>query len=156
EGRNAVQDLRSSTQVTNDLASAISALGSELAAQSTSDSPSEFDLRVEGTSTDLAPLVRDDVHRIAGEAVRNAFRHAQASRIEVEIHYERRQLRVRILDNGKGIDPTVLSEGGRAGHFGLPGMQERAKFVGGKLTVRRRVDAGTELELTIPASVAYR
>jgi signal transduction histidine kinase/ligand-binding sensor domain-containing protein len=156
EGRNAVQDLRSSTQVTNDLALAISTLGNELAAECTSGAAPEFHVGVAGTSIDLAPLVRDDVHRIACEAVRNAFRHAQASRIEVEIHYERRQLRVRILDNGKGIDPTVLSEGGRAGHFGLPGMQERAKFVGGKLTVRRGVETGTELELTIPASVAYR
>jgi signal transduction histidine kinase/ligand-binding sensor domain-containing protein len=156
EGRNAVQDLRSSTQLTNDLALAISTLGTELAAECAAGAAPEFHVGVAGTSIDLAPLVRDDVHRIACEAVRNAFRHAQASRIEVEIHYERRQLRVRILDNGKGIDPTVLSEGGRAGHFGLPGMQERAKFVGGKLTVRRRIETGTELELTIPASVAYR
>jgi len=112
-------------------------------------------MKVEGTSKDLAPLVRDDVHRIACEAVRNAFRHAHASRIEVEIHYDRRQLRLRVVDNGKGIDQSVAGEGGRPGHFGLPGMQERAKLVGGKLALLSRRDSGTEVELTIPAAVAY-
>jgi signal transduction histidine kinase len=155
EGRNAVQDLRSSTQVTNDLAEAIRSCGEQLAAAVPGQAASGFYVQVEGTPRDLAPLVRDDVQRIACEAVRNAFRHAQASRIEVEIRYDRRQLRVRVLDNGKGIDAKVLDEGGRSGHFGLPGMHERAKSIGGNLTVRRRADAGTEAELTIPRAVAY-
>jgi signal transduction histidine kinase len=73
----------------------------------------------------------------------------------VEIHYERRQLRLWVRDNGKGIDQKILGGGGRPGHFGLAGMQERAKLVGGKLTVLSRLEAGTEAELTIPASVAY-
>ncbi|HKF21285.1 MAG TPA: ATP-binding protein, partial [Candidatus Angelobacter sp.] len=89
------------------------------------------------------------------ESLHNAFRHSEAERIEVEIHYERRWLRVRIKDNGKGIDPKVLSEGGRPGHHGLPGMKERAKLVGGKLAVWSELNSGTETELTIPASVAY-
>jgi signal transduction histidine kinase/ligand-binding sensor domain-containing protein len=155
EGRNAVHDLRSSTQVTNDLAAAIRSCGEELTAATPGQAAPEFYVKVEGTSRDLAPLVRDDVQRIGCEAVRNAFRHAQASRIEVEVRYDRRQLRVRVLDNGKGIDAKVLDEGGRSGHFGLPGMHERAKSIGGNLTVRRRTDAGTEAELTIPRSVAY-
>jgi signal transduction histidine kinase len=155
EGREAVQGLRSSTVVTNDLARAIGALAEDLAARHTTPNCPEFHLRVEGESRDLAPIVRDDVHRIACEAVRNAFRHAQAGRIEVEIHYERRRLRLRVLDNGKGIDQKILGGGGRPGHFGLAGMQERAKLVGGKLTVLSRLEAGTEAELTIPASLAY-
>jgi signal transduction histidine kinase len=73
----------------------------------------------------------------------------------VEISYDRRQLRLRVRDNGKGIDPKVLAGGGRAGHYGLPGMQERAKLVGGKLAVWSEIDSGTETELTIPASIAY-
>jgi signal transduction histidine kinase len=156
EGRDAVQGLRSSTLVTNDLARAICTLGEELAAEQAGRNCPEFRLRVEGESRDLAPLVRDDVHRIACEAVRNAFRHARATRVEVEIRYDRRQLRLRVVDNGKGIDPEVLSEGGRPGHFGLAGMRERAGFLGGKLAVRSRLDSGTEAELIIPASVAYR
>ena len=73
----------------------------------------------------------------------------------MEVRYDLRQLRVRIRDNGKGIDPKVLEEGGRVGHYGLPGMKELAKLVGGKLELRSELDSGTEAELTIPASVAY-
>jgi signal transduction histidine kinase len=155
EGRDAVQALRSSTVVTNDLARAIGSLGEELGADQTGQNCPEFHLQVEGTSRDLAPLVRDEVHHVAFEALRNAFRHAQARRIEVEIQYGDRQFRLRVRDNGKGIDPKVLSEGGRTGHHGLPGMQERAKLARGKLTVFSRLDSGTEAELTIPASFAY-
>jgi signal transduction histidine kinase len=112
-------------------------------------------VHVEGTTRDLAPLVREEVYRIAGEAVRNAFRHSQAERIEVEIRYDRRQLRLRVRDNGKGMDPEVLGGGGRPGHHGLPGMQERARLIGGNLVVWSELNSGTEVELTIPAPVAY-
>jgi signal transduction histidine kinase/ligand-binding sensor domain-containing protein len=155
EGRDAVQGLRSSTVVANDLARAISAIGEELAADPTAQNAPDFHLHVEGPTRDLAPLVRDEVHRIAREALRNAFLHAQADRIEVEICYDRRQLRLRVRDNGKGIDPKILGGGGRAGHYGLPGMQERAKLVGGKLALWSEIGSGTETELTIPASMAY-
>jgi signal transduction histidine kinase/ligand-binding sensor domain-containing protein len=155
EGRDAVQGLRSSTVITNDLARAITTVGEELCADQAGQNPPDFRVHVEGASRDLAPLVRGEVYRIASEAVRNACRHAQAKRIEVEIHYDPRQLRLRVRDNGKGIDPKVLSEGGRAGHHGLPGMHERAKLVGGKLTVWSELGSGTEAELTVPAAVAY-
>jgi signal transduction histidine kinase len=155
EGRDAVHGLRSSTVVTNDLARAIHALGVELtAAQGDSNSPG-FRVQVEGTPRDLAPILRDDVYRIAGEAVRNAFQHAQAKRIEVEIWYDQRQLRLRVRDDGKGIDPKVLEAGARAGHYGLTGLHERAKLIGGKLTVRNQPGGGAEIELTIPASIVY-
>jgi signal transduction histidine kinase len=141
EGRDAVQGLRS--------------LGEEIAADQTGQNSPNFLVTVEGATRNLVPIVRDEVYRIAGEALRNAFRYAQASRIEVEIRYDRRQLRLRIRDDGKGIDPKVLAEGGRDGHYGLAGMRERAKLVGGKLAVRSKLDFGTEAELTIPAFVAY-
>jgi signal transduction histidine kinase len=155
EAREAVQGLRSSTVVTNDLARAIRTLGEGLAADQAGGNCPDFRVQVEGTSRDLAPLVREEVYRTAGEALRNAFRHAQAERIEVEIRYDRRQLRLRIRDNGRGIDPKILGEGGRAGHHGLPGMQERAQLMGGKLAVWSELVSGTEVEVTIPASVAY-
>lgn len=155
EGRDAVQGLRSSTIISNDLARAISTLGEELAAHQTQQNGPEFRVHVKGAARDLAPLVRDDVHRIASEALRNAFRHAQAGRIEVEIRYDRRHLRLRVVDNGKGIDQKALSVGGRPGHFGLAGLHERAEIVGGKLAIRSGPDAGTEIELIIPASIAY-
>jgi signal transduction histidine kinase len=155
EGRDAVQGLRSSTVVSNDLARAIGILAEELAADQTQQNGPEFRIHVEGTPRELAPLVRDDVHRIASEALRNAFRHAQAALIEVEIRYDRRQLRLRVLDNGKGIDQEAFSGGGRPGHFGLAGLHERAKLVGGELAIRSKLDSGTEIELVVPASVAY-
>ena len=155
EGRNAVQGLRSSTLVTNDLAPVLSTLGEELAADQTGQPCPDYRVIVEGAPRDLVPLVRDEVYRIAGEALRNAFRHAQAGHIGVEIQYDHRRLRLCVRDDGKGIDPKVLAGGGREGHFGLAGMQERAKLVGGKLAVFSRIDSGTEVELTIPASIAY-
>jgi len=154
EGRDAVQGLRSSTVITNDLARAIRILCAELADQGDMHAP-VFRVNVEGTPQDLAPILRDDIYRIAGEAVRNAFQHAHAGSIEVQIQYDHRQLRLRIRDDGKGIDPKVLESGARAGHYGLPGLQERARLVSGKLTVWSDPGSGTEIELTIPASIVY-
>jgi len=155
EGRDAVQGLRSSTVETNDLAMAISALGEELAADGTIADSTLFRMAVEGTPRNLHPILRDEVYRIAGETLRNAFRHAQARQIEVEIHYDARQFRLRVRDDGKGIDPEILGEQPRPGHFGLHGMRERAKIVGGQLDVWSELDSGTEVELSIPASRAY-
>jgi signal transduction histidine kinase len=155
EGRDAVQGLRASTIETNDLAVAIRTLAEELAGEGTNPNCAVFDVQVEGTPRELHPILRDEVYRIAGEGLRNAFRHAEAQRIEVEIHYDAREFRLRIRDNGKGIDRKLLSEDGREGHYGLRGMRERAKSMSGKLAVWSEVDSGTELELSIPASRAY-
>ena len=156
EGREAVQGLRASTVERNDLAAAIKTLGGELAAAADSSSQrAEFNVQVEGIPRELHPILRDEVFRIAGEAMRNAFRHADAKQIEVEVRYDERQLRLRIRDDGKGIDPKLLTADGRKGHYGLPGMRERAKLIGGKLTVWSELDSGTEVELSIPASRAY-
>ena len=110
---------------------------------------------MEGPPRNLVPILRDEIYRIAGEGLRNAFRHADAKCIEVDIHYEKRRLRLRIRDDGKGIDRDILDEGGRAGHHGLPGMHERAKAVGGKLAIWSELGSGTEAELIVPASAAY-
>jgi signal transduction histidine kinase/ligand-binding sensor domain-containing protein len=152
EGREAIQGLRSSVVETNDLALDMRTLGEELAAGSNS---AAFQVHVEGTPRNLHPILRDEVYRITGEGIRNAFRHADAKQIEVEIHYDDRRVRVRVRDDGKGIDPKLLSDTGRQGHFGLRGMRERAKLIGGKLTVWSELGAGTELELSIPAARAY-
>src|SRR5882672_1687172 len=155
EGRDAVRALRVSTLVTNDLARDICAFGEKLAAEQPGGSARDFRVSVAGTSRDLVPLVRDEVFRIAREALRNAFQHAQAERIEVGVRYGRRRFRLSVRDNGHGIASAVLAEGGRKGHFGLTGMRERAQLAGGKLAIRSGLDSGTEIELTIPASRAY-
>ena len=147
--------MRTSTLVSNELAQAITVFADGLSADHAGQDCPELRVQVEGASRKLTPLVRDVVYRIAIEGLRNAFKHAHAKRIEVDIVYDRRQLRMRIRDDGKGIDPKILSEGGRKGHHGLPGMQERAKLAGGKLSVWSKPDSGTEIELTVPSSIAY-
>ena len=150
--------LRSSTVVTNELAQAVTALGAEmsheLASQDSARGSARFHVVVEGPPRDLHPILRDEVYAIAREAVRNAFRHAQARNIEADITYSGSSFRLRIRDDGKGIDPGIVAEG-RAGHYGVPGMRERAKRIGGKLDVWTGTGAGTEIELSIPGSIAY-
>jgi signal transduction histidine kinase len=155
EGRDAVQGLRDSTVQGNDLALAISTLGEELATDSAKHRPVAFRVAVEGEARNLHPILRDDVYKIAAEALRNAFRHSRARQIEVEIRYDSDQFRLRVRDDGKGVDPAILSRQGGEGHYGLPGMRERATLIGGKLVLWSEVDEGTEVELRVPASTAY-
>jgi signal transduction histidine kinase len=153
EGRDTVQGLRSPTLEANNLADALRALSDDLANES--GSVAKASIEVQGTPRDLHPLVRDEAFRIAGEALRNAFRHADASRVEVEICYEERCLQLSIRDDGKGIEPQVLDIGKKEGHFGLSGMRERAELVGGKLTVRSVPRAGAQVHFSVPAAQAY-
>jgi signal transduction histidine kinase len=155
EGRKAVQGLRASTVESNDLAKAITTLGEQLAAEASSATSVGLQVEVEGTPRNLHPIVRDEIYRIVSEALRNAFRHAEAQQIEVEFRYDERELRLRVRDDGKGIDATFLTAEGRTGHFGLHGMRERAKLMGGKLTVWTAAESGTEIELILPAARAY-
>jgi signal transduction histidine kinase len=153
EGRDAVQGLRASATENQDLADALRALGETLAINR-GGPVVPFCVEVEGRPRELHPLVRDDIFRIAGEALRNAFGHAEPTRVEVEIRYNERELRLRIRDDGKGMDAGVTRRG-RQGHFGLRGMRERAKLIGGQLAFWSRPGAGTEVELSVPSSLAY-
>jgi signal transduction histidine kinase len=151
EGRDAVSDLRSSATTTNDLSLAVRTLCNELA----TPGGAAFELTVEGLSRNLHPIIRDEVYRISREALRNAFTHARAQHIEAELIYAERVFRMRIRDDGKGIEPALLEEG-RPGHFGLPGMRERARQIGAEVTIWSGVGTGTEIEVSIPGSIAYR
>ena len=153
-GRDAIQGLRASTLERNDLALAMSTLGRELTTDSAA-MPAGFRVAVEGASRELHPIVRDEIYKIAAEALRNAFRHAQAGKLEVDIRYGTDELRLRVRDDGKGIDQEVLASRGVAGHYGLRGMTERAALIGGKLSVWSEVGAGTEVELRLPARAVY-
>ena len=139
----------------NDLAQDIRTLGEALASAETNQSSPRFDVVVEGTTRNLHPILRDEVYRVTAEALRNAFRHAAARALEVEIRYDEKYFRLRVRDDGKGIDPDVLSQDGREGHYGLRGMKERAALVSGKLTIWSEADDGTEIELIVPGSRAY-
>ncbi len=157
EGRDAVQGLRTSTVAVNDLAEAIAAIGADLSnAHAAADAP-VVGVVVDGASRDLNPLVRDEACRIAGEALRNSFRHADARHITVTLHYGARLFRLTIADDGKGIEAATIEGQQPASHFGLPGMRERAELAGGKLTVRSGpgTGTGTEVEFSAPGSRAY-
>jgi signal transduction histidine kinase len=155
EGRDAVQSLRASTVQRNDLAAAVRTLGDELVTGASTGRPPAFHVAVEGQSRDLHPIVRDEIYKIAAEALRNAFRHAGAGQVEVEIRYDGEQFRLRVRDNGKGIDPAVVARQETGGHFGLRGMPERAALIGGKLAVWSEAGTGTEVELRVPARIVY-
>jgi signal transduction histidine kinase/ligand-binding sensor domain-containing protein len=156
EGRDAITDIRTSTLASRDLAKSITALMTNLSEElAAGNGPSiTFRVLVEGVPRAVRPTLQDEIYRIAGESLRNAFRHAQAGHIETEIMYGE-SLRLRFRDDGQGMDPSVVEHGGRSGHWGLPGIRERAKQIGAQLTVWSELGAGTEVELSIPGPVAY-
>jgi signal transduction histidine kinase len=150
EGRNTLRGLRSSIENPLDLKNSLCRVPEELGMQEGID----FRVVVEGLSMPLQSVVRDDVYSIGREALVNAFRHSQAKRIDVELNYAPGHLRVLVRDNGCGIDTKVL-ESGRDGHWGLSGMRERAGRIGARLKVMSRAGAGTEVELRVPADIAF-
>jgi len=150
EGRNAIRSLRSPHPASDGLEEKLSGIREEFSLQEQVD----FRVVVEGKPIALHPPIREEVYRIAREAVINAFRHSEAGRIEVEIKYAARSLRVTVRDNGCGVDPNVLRTG-REGHWGLSNMRERAERIGAKFAVLSRAGAGTEVELSVPGKVAF-
>jgi signal transduction histidine kinase/ligand-binding sensor domain-containing protein len=156
EGRDTIQGLRSEALAGGALAEVLMAASRELAnSGSAEQGPPIFELIEEGERRTLFPTANSEVCRIAFEILRNAYRHAHANRIEAEIRYDDLVLRLRIRDNGRGIDPKVLKEGGIGGHWGLRGIRERAQRIAARLDFWSEVGAGTEVQLTVPADVAY-
>jgi signal transduction histidine kinase/ligand-binding sensor domain-containing protein len=151
QGRQVMLDLRAESSKTTTLANALAVAGNDLQTAY----PCEFRVTVSGDPRPLIPLVFEEMRRFGHEALSNAFRHAKAKLIEVEIHYERSEFKVRVRDDGIGIDAEVLNPGFRHGHWGLPGMRERAAKIGGRLDIWSRAEAGTEIELHLPAGAAY-
>ncbi len=154
ESRDAIQGLRSGGMAQENLAELLTITMQELTASADGKAPI-FDLIEEGERRSLSAAARSEICRIALEILRNAFRHANATRIEAEIRHDSQMLRLRIRDNGRGIDPKVLKEGGRSGHWGLLGIRERAARIGSQLDFWSESGAGTEVQLTVPAAVAY-
>jgi len=118
EARDEVQGLRDSTVEGNNLPLAISTLVQKLANSENQLTP-EFQVTVEGTAQDLRPIIREEIYKITSEALRNVLRHAEAGRIEVEVRYHIEEFRLRVRDDGRGIDPTILASQGREGHYGF-------------------------------------
>jgi signal transduction histidine kinase len=151
EGRSTVYELRSPVASTDELVRTLQTLGDELAVQDSAD----FRLIVEGPTRDLQPMIRDEIYSVAREALRNAFKHAQAHHIEAEITFRTRELRLSVRDDGTGISDEIV-KGGRDGHYGLHGMRERAGRIGAALDIWSRPGVGTEIELRVAGMTAYQ
>jgi signal transduction histidine kinase len=155
EGRNAVRGLRLSHSVSLDLEQAFAQIQEELEPRRTKEKAVKFLVVTEGQQRPLHPLLRDEVYRIGREALINAFRHARANRIDVTLTFTSNKLRLRVRDDGCGIDSNTL-QSGRDGHWGLSGMRERADRIGARLQLFSSPSAGTEIELSVPGSVAFQ
>jgi signal transduction histidine kinase/streptogramin lyase len=151
EGRELLLDLRTGLGGASSLSEAFAAAEIEL--RKIRDV--KYKVIVHGEPKVLHPVVFEEVYRLGREALINAFRHSNASVIEAELIYESQAVRVRFRDNGVGIDPAILNQGRRPNHWGLPGMRERAKKIGAYIEIWSRIGAGTEIEVRIPAPVAY-
>jgi signal transduction histidine kinase len=151
ESRDRVKGLRPIASAVVDLTQALAAEGEHLAQLN----PVKFRLSVQGASRALHPIVREEGFLIAREALANAFRHSGAKDIEAEVTYGDAALHVRVRDDGQGISTSVLQAGDTPGHFGLIGMRERAAKIGGHLEIWSKPDVGTEVDLRVPAHVAY-
>jgi signal transduction histidine kinase/streptogramin lyase len=152
ESRDKVKDLHRAAGDMADLAQALASEGEQLSKLH----PAKFRVSVEGANRDLHPIVREEGFLVSREALSNAFQHAHANSIEAEITYGNAALHIRIRDDGQGISSAVLDAGEKPGHFGLIGMRERARKLGAHLEVWSKPGAGTEVELRVPANVAYR
>lgn len=151
EGRDEVQDLRSLAVRGNDIGEALYAV-----AQSLKEThPAQFTLSTSGQARPLEAAACEEIYHIAREALMNAFRHAEAGQISVELDYGARRFTLRLTDNGKGIPDEILLGGQRAGHWGMPGMAERAGRIHGRFSIESKVGQGTQVQLCVPARLAY-
>src|SRR5262249_54843863 len=142
EGRNTIQGLRSTEAP--DLVEALARVQHEVTVQPDID----FRVVVVGRQEPVLPAVWQEIYRIGREALLNAFRHSRAEHVELKLEYADGDLRLRVRDNGCGIDPQVLDTG-REGHWGLAGMRERATGIGGLLKISSDATTGTEVQLSI-------
>ena len=150
EGRDRVRDLRFESDSNSDLADVLQLFAHDLS----QDRATEFRISTVGNPRILRPIIHDEALNIAREALTNAFKHSNASSIEVEITYAPGRFQIRIRDDGEGIAPAIV-ENGRPGHWGLLGMRERASQAGGRLNIWSSQGAGVEIDLNIPGKVAY-
>ena len=152
EGRKLVLDLRTRTSEANEIENDFGSVASELAKVY----PAQFALTVTGSPRRLDAVVSEEIYKIGREALYNAFRHASAANIEVELTYASSEMRLNFRDNGRGIPEQVLQNGSSDGHFGLPGMAERAEKIGARFSIFSRAGGGTEIEIKISSRLAYR
>jgi signal transduction histidine kinase/ligand-binding sensor domain-containing protein len=151
EGRNIVTQLRSRVSEHNELSNDLISAEAELRNGSTI----QFRLKITGTPCELPSVIREDLCQIGREAMCNAFRHANATSLHIALNYGPKDFILEITDDGIGIDQAVLAAGGRPNHWGLPGMQERAKRIGATFDIKAGPSIGTSIEVCLPGRFAY-
>lgn len=114
----------------------------------------EFRAVVEGTARALRPEADRVVKGVCREALSNVYRHANASCVELELVYRRRDLRVVVRDDGVGMSSDRVCRGVKQGR-GLSQMKERAEGAGVRLRVLSQAGGGTEIEMTVPGTIAF-
>jgi signal transduction histidine kinase len=144
ETRHSIWNLRSPSFNKSDFVSALQLTGESLAVAANI----RFKLTVKGRPWH-STVVEEQLLRISQEAISNAVRHADATEIRVDVSYERNLLRLRVVDNGRGIVPQEPQNVALTGGWGMANMRERAQQIGGRLTVTSLADRGTELELIL-------
>jgi signal transduction histidine kinase/streptogramin lyase len=150
EGRARVLDLRGADAPSRELATQWSSYGASFL----QTSEATFNASVVGQPVPLNPVAADEVLNIGREAIGNAFMHAEARHIEIELTYGEKSLELRIRDDGKGMERETV-EMGHGGHWGIVGMRERSRALGAKLNIWSRPGSGTEIELIVPAATAF-
>ncbi|QJR11255.1 hypothetical protein DSM104443_02328 [Usitatibacter rugosus] len=150
DGRDRVHQLRSLGIDPTDLPDALKRLGQALwRADGT-----RFDVVVEGRPRTMCVTIANDVYEIAREALSNAFRHAKPGLVEVQLAFADKMFRLRVRDDGRGFGAEAGGNGDAA-RWGLERMRERARAMGAKLDIRSHEGVGTEIELQVPARIAY-
>ena len=151
QARSLVFDLRQPVDA-QDIGATIKLFAEEVGALS----DAQVEVHIRGPYIELKPLAYNEVLKVIKECIWNSFRHARPKHIKVDIHSSSRVFQVSIVDDGVGIEPTILEKGGRDGHWGLPGIRERAVTLKAKLVIRNRDAGGTEVLLRIKGTEAYR
>lgn len=151
EARSSIWNLRSQGSEAEFLPDRLS----KLAEATASANPLKVKLHVHGTYRPVARAMEEELLRIAQEAVSNAVRHAQASRIDIELNYDAKRLRMEIVDDGRGFEEQPQAFGPE-GHFGLQGMRERAAKIGAQFSVQSSKSGGTRVSVTADAQTIAR
>jgi len=150
EARRSVLDLREAPLEGRSLSEALEALASE-ADSSPDDAVEVTVIASDGVDAKLSPAVAGGLYRVAQQAVVNATRHARARQITLRVTRSESEIHLRVEDDGTGFEPADV----RGDRFGLVGMRERARLLGGSLTVESAPDAGTAIEVRVPIDVRH-
>ncbi len=149
-GRERIRDLRADALVKNDLASELH----RLAGQFGPEARPKVEVIVHGKLRPLNPMVQEEVMWVMREAISNARQHSGAAHVTVQMVYGFWGLRCAVQDDGQGMERDSLSEQ-KPGHFGIVGMRERVKRIGGRLNIHGVTGHGTTVSLSVPAKIAF-